>query len=77
MTLQTQLEGSPKHGVPVSFEGYLALGTALLSNTIQRNHPLQHFTCGECLEGGGQEARRRINCTVKCVSVLLHHKGLY
>ena len=35
-------------------------GTAVLSNTVQRDHLLQHFTCGVYRKGGDQEVRRRI-----------------
>ena len=57
---QTHLENTPKHSVLVHFEGCLEPGIAVLSNTIQRNHSLQHFTRGGHREGGEQEVRRRI-----------------
>ena len=34
-----------KYSIVVSFEGCSEQGIAVLSDTIQRNRPLQHFTC--------------------------------
>ena len=55
-----QLNNTSKYSILVQFEGCSREGIAVLSNTIQRNHPSQHFTRGVHREGGEHKVRRRI-----------------
>ena len=62
-SVQKSLESTPKCSITVYwvwFEGCSDERIALLSNTMQRNHPLQHLTCDMHRESGIHEVRRRI-----------------
>ena len=49
-----------KYSKLVQFEARSEERIAFLSNTIQRNHSLQHFTCDMCWESGFHEDWRRV-----------------